>query len=160
MAFRLCGQLARSLCFLPPTYEETFDPIVPSTYTPTTVMKSIASTVVKRPLPRGLYVGLGLLLVLISSKRITLANPAVPTIILQYTSFKQITDDISDARVIRGDTFSNRPGSRCGPGPGCGQRSLQAQLASRAVPKRFSVSIRMFLADSELLPMIREWPRI
>jgi hypothetical protein len=33
---------------------------------------------------------------------ITLTNPAVPTITLQYTSFKQITDDISDARVYGG----------------------------------------------------------
>jgi hypothetical protein len=29
-------------------------------------------------------------------------NPAVPDIVLQYTSFKQITDDISDARVYGG----------------------------------------------------------
>ena len=33
---------------------------------------------------------------------ITLSNPGVPTIVLQYTSFKQITDDISDARVYDG----------------------------------------------------------
>lgn len=33
---------------------------------------------------------------------ITLSNPAVPNIVLQYTSFKQITDDISDARVYGG----------------------------------------------------------
>jgi membrane-associated phospholipid phosphatase len=33
---------------------------------------------------------------------ITLSNPAVPTIVLQYTSFRQITDDISDARVYGG----------------------------------------------------------
>ncbi len=33
---------------------------------------------------------------------ITLSNPAVPTIVLQYTSFSQITDDISDARVYGG----------------------------------------------------------
>jgi hypothetical protein len=33
---------------------------------------------------------------------ITLTNPAVPTIVLPYTSFKQITDDISDARVYGG----------------------------------------------------------
>ncbi|HEY6489487.1 MAG: vanadium-dependent haloperoxidase [Terracidiphilus sp.] len=32
----------------------------------------------------------------------TLSNSAVPTIVLQYTSFKQITDDISDARVFGG----------------------------------------------------------
>jgi hypothetical protein len=32
----------------------------------------------------------------------TLSNPAVPDIVLQYTSFKQITDDISDARVFGG----------------------------------------------------------
>lgn len=33
---------------------------------------------------------------------ITLSNPAVSNIVLQYTSFKQITDDISDARVYGG----------------------------------------------------------
>ena len=36
---------------------------------------------------------------------ITLTNPAVPDIVLQYTSFKQITDDISDARVYGGIHF-------------------------------------------------------
>jgi hypothetical protein len=36
---------------------------------------------------------------------ITLSNPAVPTIILQYTAFKQITDDIDDARVYGGIHF-------------------------------------------------------
>lgn len=36
---------------------------------------------------------------------ITLTNPAVPAIALQYTSFKQITDDISDARVFGGIHF-------------------------------------------------------
>jgi hypothetical protein len=36
---------------------------------------------------------------------ITLSNPAVPSIVLLYTSFKQITDDISDARVYGGIHF-------------------------------------------------------
>lgn len=36
---------------------------------------------------------------------ITLTNPAVPTIVLQYGSFKEITDDISDARVYGGIHF-------------------------------------------------------
>jgi hypothetical protein len=36
---------------------------------------------------------------------ITLSNPAVPTIVLHYGSFKQITDDISDARVYGGIHF-------------------------------------------------------
>jgi len=36
---------------------------------------------------------------------VTLTNPAVPTIVLQYTSFKQITHDISDARVYGGIHF-------------------------------------------------------
>ena len=36
---------------------------------------------------------------------ITLSNPAVPGIVLQYTTFKQITDDISDARVYGGIHF-------------------------------------------------------
>jgi PAP2 superfamily protein len=35
----------------------------------------------------------------------TLTNTAVPGIVLQYTSFKQITDDISDARVYGGIHF-------------------------------------------------------
>jgi membrane-associated phospholipid phosphatase len=35
----------------------------------------------------------------------TLSNPAVPAIVLQYTSFRQITDDISDARVYGGIHF-------------------------------------------------------
>jgi membrane-associated phospholipid phosphatase len=36
---------------------------------------------------------------------ITLTNPAVPDIVLQYTSFRQITGDISDARVYGGIHF-------------------------------------------------------
>jgi hypothetical protein len=40
-----------------------------------------------------------------SGHSITLTNPAVPNIVLQYTSFKQITDDISDARVYGGIHF-------------------------------------------------------
>jgi len=36
---------------------------------------------------------------------ITLSNPAVPSIVLQYTRFKQITNDISDARVYGGIHF-------------------------------------------------------
>ncbi len=36
---------------------------------------------------------------------ITLMNPAVPTIVLQYSSFRQITDDVSDARVYGGIHF-------------------------------------------------------
>jgi hypothetical protein len=34
-----------------------------------------------------------------------LTNPATPTIVLQYDSFKEITDDISDARVYGGIHF-------------------------------------------------------
>jgi hypothetical protein len=36
---------------------------------------------------------------------ITISNPVVPDIVLQYTSFKQINDDISDARVYGGIHF-------------------------------------------------------
>jgi hypothetical protein len=36
---------------------------------------------------------------------IRLTNPAVPNIVLQYTSFKEIIDDISDARVYGGIHF-------------------------------------------------------
>jgi hypothetical protein len=35
----------------------------------------------------------------------TITNAAVPTIVFQYTSFKEITDDISDARVYGGIHF-------------------------------------------------------
>jgi hypothetical protein len=35
----------------------------------------------------------------------TLSNPTVPDIVLQYTTFEQITDDISDARVYGGIHF-------------------------------------------------------
>ena len=35
----------------------------------------------------------------------TLSNPTVPDIVLQYTTFRQITDDISDARVYGGIHF-------------------------------------------------------
>jgi hypothetical protein len=31
-----------------------------------------------------------------------LSNPAVPNIVLRYMTFKEITDDISDARVYGG----------------------------------------------------------
>ena len=36
---------------------------------------------------------------------ITLSNPAVAGVILQYETFEQITDDISDARVYGGIHF-------------------------------------------------------
>jgi hypothetical protein len=36
---------------------------------------------------------------------ITLTNPATPTIVLNYVAFRQITDDISDARVYGGIHF-------------------------------------------------------
>jgi hypothetical protein len=51
-----------------------------------------------------------------SGHSITLTNPAVPNIVLQYTSFKQITDDISDARVYGGIhfRFDQAAGARLG----------------------------------------------
>ncbi|MBV8892438.1 MAG: vanadium-dependent haloperoxidase [Acidobacteria bacterium] len=47
---------------------------------------------------------------------IILTNPAVPSIVLQYASFKQITDDISDARVYGGIHFrtDQKAGARLG----------------------------------------------
>jgi hypothetical protein len=47
---------------------------------------------------------------------ITLSNPAVPNTVLQYTSFRQITDDISDARVYGGIhfRFDQTAGARLG----------------------------------------------
>jgi hypothetical protein len=40
-----------------------------------------------------------------SGHSITISNPAVPGVLLHYTRFKQITDDISDARVYGGIHF-------------------------------------------------------
>jgi hypothetical protein len=47
---------------------------------------------------------------------ITIANPAVPDVTLQYTTFDQITDDIDDARVYGGIhfRFDQDAGSRLG----------------------------------------------
>jgi hypothetical protein len=47
---------------------------------------------------------------------ITLSNPAVPGIILHYTRFKQITDDVDDARVYGGIhfRFDQEAGGRLG----------------------------------------------
>jgi hypothetical protein len=45
-----------------------------------------------------------------------LSNPAVSNTVLQYISFRQITDDISDARVYGGIhfRFDQRAGARLG----------------------------------------------
>ena len=40
-----------------------------------------------------------------SGHSITVSNPAVPNMVLHYTSFKQIIDDVSDARVYGGIHF-------------------------------------------------------
>jgi hypothetical protein len=47
---------------------------------------------------------------------ITVSNPAVPNIVLQYTSFREITDDISDARIYGGIhfRFDQTEGARLG----------------------------------------------
>jgi hypothetical protein len=47
---------------------------------------------------------------------ITIANPAVPGVILHYTTFKQITDDVDDARVYGGIhfRFDQEAGGRLG----------------------------------------------
>lgn len=47
---------------------------------------------------------------------ITLANPAVPDVTLHYSTFKQITDDVDDARVYGGIhfRFDQEAGSRLG----------------------------------------------
>jgi len=47
---------------------------------------------------------------------IKVSNPAVPNIVLQYTSFQEITDDISDARIYGGIhfRFDQTEGARLG----------------------------------------------
>jgi hypothetical protein len=61
----------------------------------------------------------------------TLSNPTVPDVVLQYTTFKQITDDISGARVY-GGTHSNRSGRRRAPGKRYRQGRVQELLTSHA----------------------------
>ena len=61
---------------------------------------------------------------------ITVSNPAVPSIVLQYTSFRQITDDISDARVYGGIHFRTDQVAGAQLGRAVGSSSLQKQLAS------------------------------
>ena len=63
---------------------------------------------------------------------ITLSNPAVPTIVLHYGSFKQITDDISDARVYGGIHFRTDQDAGARLGRAVGTDSLQEQLACHA----------------------------
>jgi hypothetical protein len=40
-----------------------------------------------------------------AGRSITISNPAVPDVVYNYTRFKEITDDISDARVYGGIHF-------------------------------------------------------
>ena len=63
---------------------------------------------------------------------ITLTNPAVPTIVLQYDSFKEITHDISDARVYGGIHFRTDQRQEDA-WAGRRQSSLQEQLACCAL---------------------------
>ncbi len=60
---------------------------------------------------------------------ITLSNPAVPNIVLQYTSFRADYRRHLRRSRLRRDTFSIRPDGRNSPGPGCRQSSLQEELA-------------------------------
>ena len=62
---------------------------------------------------------------------ITLTNPAVPTIVLQYDISRRLLT-IFRTLVSTAGLFSNRPGRRSAAGAGCRQSSLQAQLASGA----------------------------
>ena len=47
---------------------------------------------------------------------ITLSNPAVPGVALQYSTFKQITNDIDDARIYGGIhyRFDQEAGAKLG----------------------------------------------
>jgi len=62
---------------------------------------------------------------------ITLSNPGVTNIVLHYSSFTQITNDVSDARVWR-DPFSNGPRCRICPGASNRQNGFQEQSAAGA----------------------------
>jgi len=60
----------------------------------------------------------------------TLTNPSVPTITLRYSSFKQITDDISDARVYGGIHFRTDQGAGADLGRAVGTAVYKNNLRS------------------------------
>lgn len=61
---------------------------------------------------------------------ITLSNPAVPTIILQYDSFREICDDVSDARVYGGIHFRTDQEAGADLGRAVGTAVYKGNLAS------------------------------
>ena len=76
---------------------------------------------------------------------ITVSNPAVPSIVLHYTSFKQITDDISDARVYGGIHFRTDQvaGARW-----AGQSGRQSTRTT-CVPCTMMTAMRTVMASTE-----------
>lgn len=65
---------------------------------------------------------------------ITLINPAVPTLVLQYSSFSEITEDISDARVYGGIHFRTDQAAGARLGRAVGRTVYQNNL--RPVPDK------------------------
>jgi hypothetical protein len=63
---------------------------------------------------------------------ITLTNPAVPEIVLEYNSFNPITERHLRRARLRWDTLSNRSDSRRALGKGDRQGRVQEQLTSHA----------------------------
>jgi hypothetical protein len=59
---------------------------------------------------------------------ITLANPAVPDITLRYSSFKEITDDIDEARIVGGVHFRFDQEAGAGQGRRVGEYIVRAEL--------------------------------
>lgn len=62
---------------------------------------------------------------------ITLTNPATPTIVLQYDSFREIADDVSDARVYGGIHFRTDQEAGSDLGDAIGTAVYKSNLRSR-----------------------------
>ena len=66
---------------------------------------------------------------------ITLTHPAVPDIVLRYTTFKQITDDVDDARIFGGVHYRFDQEAGALQGKSVGEYVLQHALRPACAPK-------------------------
>jgi hypothetical protein len=83
---------------------------------------------------------------------ITLTNPAVPTITLHYTSFGQITADISDARVFGGIHFRTDQDAGAKLGKAVGKAVYKKNL--RRVEEETNAP---FVSSSPIVAVKHEW---
>ena len=68
---------------------------------------------------------------------VTLSNPAVPGVVLNYTAWEEITDDIDDARIYGGIHFRFDQGRSAHQGHSVGIFVLENYLRSGEEPADF-----------------------